>query len=132
MQAKADATKTENSPGDAEKIQGTTTRYPVFLNTNTRKSYNILKFSTPVDFSQWKDVTASRDLTMKRVMEYQSQNDDMPEFGAGSEYGKKARDEAWKRRRGMNMRKKYSIKDMPIKFKVGQNKKYVIWHIIRY
>ena len=115
-----------SSSNDNESVnqQGTTVRYPVYLNTNPRKNYNILKFSTSVDFSQWKDVKASRDLSMKKVMEYQkSQADEMPEFGAGSEFGKKAREEAWKRRRGINMKKKLSIKDMPLKLKVGQNKR---------
>jgi len=125
MQPSSDNARKGNSPADPEKSQSTTSTYPVYLTTNSRKSYNILKFSNLVDFSQWKDVTASRDLTMKKVMEYQRPDDGGPEFGAGSEFGKKARDEAWKRRRGMNMNRKFAVKDMPIKFKVGQNKRYV-------
>ena len=103
-----------------------TVKYPVYLKVEDKKSYNILKFSTPVDFSKWTQVTASRDLSVKKILESQSSvADEMPEFGAGSEYGRKAKEEAWRRKRGMAMTKKVSVKDLPIRFKTGENKQLV-------
>ena len=125
MASSVNGTANDSSAPPSDSSQASTVHYPVFLYSDPKKDYNILKFSTPVDFSQWKDVTASRDLSMKKVMEYQGgQADEMPEFGAGSEYGKRARDEARRRKRGIT-KKKLSEKDMPIKFKVSDSKQWV-------
>uniref|UniRef100_A0A9L0T3Y7 Transcription initiation factor IIF subunit alpha n=1 Tax=Equus caballus TaxID=9796 RepID=A0A9L0T3Y7_HORSE len=75
------------------------TEYVVRVPKNTTKKYNIMAFNAAdkVNFATWNQARLERDLSNKKIY----QEEEMPESGAGSEFNRKLREEA--------RRKKYGI-----------------------
>ncbi|CAG0917824.1 unnamed protein product [Notodromas monacha] len=80
------------------------------------RSYHAMKFNANlnIDVGQWTKVNMVRENNIKEF----KIDDDMPKYGAGSEYGKDARDEARRRKYGRS-KKKYSAEDQPWLMKIG-------------
>uniref|UniRef100_A0A7N4V300 Transcription initiation factor IIF subunit alpha n=1 Tax=Sarcophilus harrisii TaxID=9305 RepID=A0A7N4V300_SARHA len=70
----------------------TVTEYVVRVPRNNLKRYNIMAFNAAdkVNFSTWHQAKMERDLSNKKIY----QEEEMPESGAGSEFNRKLRDEA--------------------------------------
>nr|XP_012145284.1 PREDICTED: general transcription factor IIF subunit 1 isoform X2 [Megachile rotundata] len=68
-----------------------------------------------VDFSKWTQVKMERENNMK---EYKGVEEEMPKFGAGSEFGRDAREEARRKKFGITSRK-YKPEDQPWILKSG-------------
>ena len=105
------ATATTASSGTAAPpvhVQEFTVRIP----KNLKKMHHVMRFNATlkVDFAQWKNVKMERENNMRdaRAME-----EDMPKFGAGSEYNRDQKEEF--------RRKKYGF--APRKYKQGKDKK---------
>lgn len=62
-----------------------------------------------VEFKEWEKVKLERENNMK---DFRGFDEDMPKFGAGSEFGRDAREEARKKKFGINSRK-YKSEDQP-------------------
>lgn len=88
-------------------VQEFTVRIP----KNLKKMHHVMRFNATlkVDFAQWKNVKMERENNMRdaRAME-----EDMPKFGAGSEYNRDQKEEF--------RRKKYGF--APRKYKQGKDK----------
>lgn len=85
------------------------------------KRYSVMKFnlSLGVDVTAWKDPDTTISLEREnnqRVFEYT--NSDQPEFGAGSEYGRAARQEQRRKKLGIAAAR-YSMGDQPWLLKIG-------------
>lgn len=73
-----------------------------------------------VDFKEWKQVKMERENNMK---DFKGIEEEMPKFGAGSEFGRDAREEARRKKFGIASRK-YKPEDQPWLLKVnGKNGK---------
>lgn len=68
-----------------------------------------------VDFAQWRNVKMERENNMR---EYRGFDEDMPKFGAGSEYNRDQREEARRKKYGITARK-YKAESQPWILKVG-------------
>lgn len=68
-----------------------------------------------IDFTKWSQVKLERENNMK---EYKGLDEEMPKFGAGSEFGRDAREEARKKKFGIVSRK-YKPDDQPWILKCG-------------
>lgn len=68
-----------------------------------------------VDFAKWSSVKMERENNMK---EFRGIDEDAPKFGAGSEFGKEAREEARRKKLGI-MTRKYKPDDQPWLLKAG-------------
>ncbi|XP_045505072.1 general transcription factor IIF subunit 1 isoform X2 [Colias croceus] len=68
-----------------------------------------------VDFAKWTHVKMERENNIK---EYKGMDEDMPKYGAGSEYGRGLREEARRKKFGIISRK-YKPEDQPWILKVG-------------
>lgn len=68
-----------------------------------------------VDFSKWAQVKMERENNMK---EYKGLEEELPKFGAGSEFGRDAREEARRKKFGITSRK-YKPEDQPWILKSG-------------
>jgi len=77
-----------------------------------------------VDVTKWKNVKLERE-NNAREFKGGEEEDDIPKFGAGSEFGRDAREEA--RKKKYTRRKKYNPDDQPWSLRVGgkSGKKYV-------
>lgn len=62
-----------------------------------------------VDFKDWKQVKMERENNMK---DFRGIDEEMPKFGAGSEFGRDAREEARRKKFGIASRK-YKSEDQP-------------------
>ncbi|XP_029170883.1 general transcription factor IIF subunit 1 [Nylanderia fulva] len=84
---------------------------------NSKKKHNVMRFNATlnVDFSKWTQVKMERENNMK---EYKSIEEEMPKFGAGSEFGRDAREEARRKKYGITSRK-YKPEDQPWILKSG-------------
>ncbi|XP_064899922.1 general transcription factor IIF subunit 1 isoform X3 [Columba livia] len=78
------------------------TEYVVRVPKNTNKRYNIMAFNAAdkVNFSTWHQARLERDLSNRRLY----QEDELPEAGAGSEFHRRLRDEARRRKLGIVLR----------------------------
>ncbi|XP_065511044.1 general transcription factor IIF subunit 1 isoform X2 [Caloenas nicobarica] len=78
------------------------TEYVVRVPKNTSKRYNIMAFNAAdkVNFSTWHQARLERDLSNRRLY----QEDELPEAGAGSEFHRRLRDEARRRKLGIVLR----------------------------
>lgn len=85
--------------------------YTVRVPKNSKKKYHMMRFHTAsrVDFKNWSSVKMERENNYK---EFKSLDDDQPRFGAGSEFGREQRDEARRKRYGINI-KKYKPDNQP-------------------
>lgn len=68
-----------------------------------------------VDFAQWKMVKLERENNLK---EFRGMDEDMPKFGAGSEYNRELREEVRRKKYGI-VAKRYKPEDQPWILKVG-------------
>lgn len=68
-----------------------------------------------VDFAQWRSVKLERENNMK---EFRGMEEDMPKFGAGSEYNRDLREEVRRKKFGI-IAKKYRPEAQPWILKVG-------------
>lgn len=91
--------------------------YSIRVPKNMKKKYHVMKFTSSVniDFSKWTQVKMERENNMK---EFRGTEEEMPKFGAGSEFGRDAREEARRKKHGIVSRK-YRPEDQPWILKVG-------------
>nr|CAB3251295.1 general transcription factor IIF subunit 1 [Phallusia mammillata] len=91
--------------------------YTVWVPKQTSKKYNVMRFNAGdrVDIRNWVDGTLSRDLSAKKIY---VEEDDQPEFGEGSEYGRKQRQKARKLKYG-HRESVFKVKDQPWNLKVS-------------
>lgn len=84
---------------------------------NVKKKYHVMRFNATlnVDFAKWTHVKMERENNIK---EFKGIDEDMPKFGAGSEYGRDVREEARRKKFGIIARK-YKPEDQPWILKVG-------------
>ncbi|XP_050684667.1 general transcription factor IIF subunit 1 [Leptidea sinapis] len=84
---------------------------------NVKKKYHVMRFNATlnVDFAKWTHVKMERENNIK---EFKGIEEDMPKFGAGSEYGRDLREEARRKKFGI-MTRKYKPEDQPWILKVG-------------
>ncbi|XP_034254721.1 general transcription factor IIF subunit 1 [Thrips palmi] len=87
---------------------------------NSKKKFHMMRFNSTlnVDFTKWKQVRMERENNSK---EFKGFDEDMPKFGAGSEFGREAREEARRKKFGIVARK-YKPDDQPWILKVGSGK----------
>ncbi|XP_001607159.1 general transcription factor IIF subunit 1 [Nasonia vitripennis] len=78
---------------------------------NNKKKHNVMRFNAvlKVDFKEWKNVKLERENNMK---DFRGADEEMPKFGAGSEFGRDAREEARRKKFGITSRK-YKPDDQP-------------------
>ncbi|KAJ8667134.1 hypothetical protein QAD02_008796 [Eretmocerus hayati] len=78
---------------------------------NTKKRYNVMRFNAhlKVDFKEWKQVKMERENNMK---DFKESEEEIPKFGAGSEFGREAREEARRKKFGITSRR-YRPEDQP-------------------
>lgn len=86
---------------------------------NEKKNYHIMKFNAnlKVDVGKWSQVRMVRENNKKE----RTQEEEAPEFGAGSEYGKAQREEARRKKYGF-ISKKYNPDAQPWLMRVGNKK----------
>ncbi|XP_048005263.1 general transcription factor IIF subunit 1 isoform X2 [Leguminivora glycinivorella] len=84
---------------------------------NVKKKHHVMRFNATlnVDFAKWTQVKMERENNIK---EFKGLDEDMPKFGAGSEYGRDIREEARRKKFGIISRK-YKPEDQPWILKVG-------------
>ncbi|XP_055902073.1 general transcription factor IIF subunit 1 [Eupeodes corollae] len=84
---------------------------------NLRKKHHVMRFNATlnVDFAQWRMVKLERENNMK---EFKGFDEDMPKFGAGSEYNRDLREEVRRKKFGI-IAKKYRPDAQPWILKVG-------------
>ncbi|KAK9500806.1 hypothetical protein O3M35_002000 [Rhynocoris fuscipes] len=102
-----------NSSQPAPSVQEFSIRVP----KNSKKKYHVMRFSSisNVDFMKWNQVKMERENNIK---EYKTFEEEQPKYGAGSEYGREAREEARRKKFGI-ITKKYKPEDQPWILKVG-------------
>ncbi|XP_006896422.1 PREDICTED: general transcription factor IIF subunit 1 [Elephantulus edwardii] len=88
----------------------TVTEYIVRVPKNITKRYNIMAFNAAdkVNFSTWNQARLERDLSNKKIY----QEEEMPESGAGSEFNRKLREEARRKKYGIVL-KEFRPEDQP-------------------
>ena len=86
---------------------------------NNRKKYYVMKFNSclGVDVSKWNQVRMVRENNKKE----KAQDEEMPKFGAGSEFGREQKEEARRKKYGF-VSKKYDPDAQPWLMRVGSKK----------
>ncbi|XP_075980251.1 transcription factor IIFalpha isoform X2 [Anticarsia gemmatalis] len=104
---------TPSTSGSSATVQEFKIRVP----KNVKKKYHVMRFNATlnVDFAKWTHVKMERENNIK---EFKGMDEDMPKFGAGSEYGRDMREEARRKKFGITSRK-YKPEDQPWILKVG-------------
>uniref|UniRef100_A0A1Q3FWS1 Transcription initiation factor IIF subunit alpha n=1 Tax=Culex tarsalis TaxID=7177 RepID=A0A1Q3FWS1_CULTA len=104
------------SGGPPASVQEFTIRVPKHL----KKKYHVMRFNATlnVDFTQWRTVKMERENNLK---EFKGMDEDMPKFGAGSEFNRDLREEARRKRYGI-IAKKYRPEAQPWILKAGGKK----------
>uniref|UniRef100_A0A1B6DU65 Transcription initiation factor IIF subunit alpha n=1 Tax=Clastoptera arizonana TaxID=38151 RepID=A0A1B6DU65_9HEMI len=83
---------------------------------NDSKKHHIMRFnSAQIDFTKWSQVKMERENNQR---EFAKHDEDQPKFGAGSEFGREAKEEARLKKLGI-MRRKYNPEDQPWILKSG-------------
>lgn len=104
--------------------QSSTQEYVVRAPNNSSKKFSMIKFSTgtELDFLKLTNTTVRME-RQNNLREYKTAHnlDMMPKFGAGSEYGREQKEEARRKKFGINI-KKYNPDDQPWLMKVGKGK----------
>ncbi|CAH2990356.1 unnamed protein product [Chilo suppressalis] len=95
----------------------TVQEFKIRVPKNVKKKYHVMRFNATlnVDFAKWTHVKMERENNIK---EFKGIEEDMPKFGAGSEYGRDNREEARRKKFGIISRK-YKPEDQPWILKVG-------------
>ncbi|XP_035699482.1 general transcription factor IIF subunit 1-like isoform X4 [Branchiostoma floridae] len=90
--------------------------FTVKIQKNPQKKYNVMRFAanSAVDMSAWKEANMERETSTMDIYKDES----MPEYGEGSEYGRKWREEARQKKYGIN-KTKLKLEDQPWLLKVG-------------
>ncbi|KYB25152.1 general transcription factor IIF subunit 1 isoform X1 [Tribolium castaneum] len=85
--------------------------YTIKVPKNVQKRYHVMRFNgnLEVDFAKWTQVKMERENNLK---EYKSVEEEQPKFGAGSEFGREAKEEARRKKLGIVARK-YRPEDQP-------------------
>ncbi|KAK5612775.1 General transcription factor IIF subunit 1 [Crenichthys baileyi] len=93
-----------------------TTEYTVRVPKNTTKKYNIMAFNAgdKVNCSSWTQARMERDMSARRIYG----EEETAESGAGSEFGKKQREEARRKKFGIVTRE-FKVEDQPWILKVN-------------
>lgn len=101
----------------ADHVQEFNVRMPV---RNAKKKYHIMKFnaSLNIDPTKWSQVRMVRENNKK---EYKGWEEDQPKQGAGSEFGREQREEARRKKYGINARK-YNPDAQPWLMRIGSKK----------
>ncbi|XP_050355237.1 general transcription factor IIF subunit 1 [Nymphalis io] len=96
---------------------GSVQEFKIRVPKNVKKKYHVMRFNATlnVDFAKWTNVKMERENNIK---EFKGIEEDMPKFGAGSEYGRDMREEARRKKFGIISRK-YKPEDQPWILKVG-------------
>ncbi|KAL1402145.1 hypothetical protein pipiens_006209 [Culex pipiens pipiens] len=104
------------SGGPPASVQEFTIRVPKHL----KKKHHVMRFNATlnVDFTQWRTVKMERENNLK---EFKGMDEDMPKFGAGSEFNRDLREEARRKRYGI-IAKKYRPEAQPWILKAGGKK----------
>ncbi|CAB3221126.1 unnamed protein product [Arctia plantaginis] len=104
---------TPSTSGSSTSVQEFKIRVP----KNGKKKYHVMRFNATlnVDFAKWTHVKMERENNIK---EFKGLDEEMPKFGAGSEYGRDMREEARRKKFGITSRK-YKPEDQPWILKVG-------------
>ncbi|XP_065083305.1 general transcription factor IIF subunit 1 [Ochlerotatus camptorhynchus] len=102
--------------GPPASVQEFTIRAP----KNLKKKYHVMRYNATlnVDFTQWRTVKMERENNLK---EFKGMDEDMPKFGAGSEFNRDLREEARRKRYGI-IAKKYRPDAQPWILKAGGKK----------
>ncbi|XP_054725159.1 general transcription factor IIF subunit 1 [Anastrepha obliqua] len=102
-----------STPAPPTNVQEFNIRVP----KNLRKKHHVMRFNATlnVDFAQWRSVKMERENNMK---EFRGMEEDMPKFGAGSEYNRDLREEVRRKKFGI-IAKKYRPEAQPWILKVG-------------
>ncbi|CAH0698721.1 unnamed protein product [Spodoptera exigua] len=110
------------SPGPSNSFQQSSApasvqEFKIRVPKNVKKKYHVMRFNATlnVDFAKWTHVKMERENNIK---EFKGIDEDMPKFGAGSEYGRDVREEARRKKFGIISRK-YKPEDQPWILKVG-------------
>lgn len=84
---------------------------------NLKKHHHVMRFNATlnVDFAQWKMVKLERENNLR---EFKGMDEDMPKFGAGSEYNRELREEVRRKKYGI-VAKRYKPEAQPWILKVG-------------
>ncbi|XP_008327927.1 general transcription factor IIF subunit 1 [Cynoglossus semilaevis] len=92
------------------------TEYTVRVPKNTNKKYNIMAFNAgdKVNCSTWTQARMERDMSARRIYG----EEETPEGAAGSEFGKKQREEARRKKFGIVTRE-FKVEDQPWILKVN-------------
>ncbi|KAM9843206.1 general transcription factor IIF subunit 1 isoform 2-T2 [Aulostomus maculatus] len=92
------------------------TEYTVRVPKNTSKKYNIMAFNLgdKVNCSTWTQARMERDMSARRIYG----EEEVPEGAAGSEFGKKQREEARRKKFGIVTRE-FKVEDQPWILKVN-------------
>ncbi|XP_017772911.1 PREDICTED: general transcription factor IIF subunit 1 isoform X2 [Nicrophorus vespilloides] len=85
--------------------------YTIKVPKHVQKRHHVMRFNATldVDFEKWKQVKMERENNMK---EFKGTEEDQPKFGAGSEFGREAKEEARRKKLGIISRK-YKPDDQP-------------------
>ncbi|KAM9223232.1 general transcription factor IIF subunit 1 isoform 2-T2 [Leptosomus discolor] len=88
----------------------TVTEYVVRVPKNTTKRYNVMAFNVAdkVNVATWHQAWMERDLSNKKIY----QEEELPESGAGSEFNRRLRDEARRKKHGI-IRREFRVEDQP-------------------
>ncbi|PIK59779.1 hypothetical protein BSL78_03351, partial [Apostichopus japonicus] len=112
---------TSHSPGGSNIIG----EFSVKIPKKSNKKYSVMQFNrhTKVDFKQWSQIKMERENNFKEFKA--TVGEEMPVYGAGSEFGRERREEARKKKYGVRVHK-YKEEDQPWILKLGgkQGKKF--------
>lgn len=97
------------------------TEYSIRVPKTTKNKHHVMRFNynLNVDFSQWRSVKMERENNLR---EFKMTEEDMPKFGAGSEYNRDQKEEARRKKFGI-IAKKYNPDNQPWILKVGSGSK---------
>ncbi|XP_014270505.1 general transcription factor IIF subunit 1 [Halyomorpha halys] len=102
-----------NQSSSAPSVQ----EYSIRVPKNVKKKFHVMRFNpvSNIDFTKWSQVRMERENNIK---EFRNADEEQPKFGAGSEYGREAREEARRKKYGIITRK-YKPEDQPWILKIG-------------
>ncbi|XP_037928970.1 general transcription factor IIF subunit 1-like [Teleopsis dalmanni] len=105
------------SQPSATTVPTTVQEFNIRVPKNVRKKYHVMRYNATlnVDFATWRNVKLERENNMK---EFRGMEEDVPKFGAGSEYNRDLREEVRRKKFGISA-KKYRPEAQPWILKVG-------------
>ncbi|XP_044760981.1 general transcription factor IIF subunit 1 [Coccinella septempunctata] len=95
----------------SSQAQPSVREYSIRVPKNSKKRYHVMRFNgnLDVDIGKWTQVKMERENNMR---EYKGIEEEQPKFGAGSEFGREAKEEARRKKLGI-IAKKYKVDDQP-------------------